>query len=228
MSGENYEILGRYREADLVGHAHPDLNSMMIGATAGAPGMFNWGTLIDAAAEAAQQGVTYKQQQDAAAASASATSASVGQSIATDAAWANAETQLALAQQGGNAQAIAAAQQIASSMAGASAAKGAGLTGDAAAKRVAAAQDASNKAAQASLAAPSDKTAAARMQAWQKVLAGVMSGGAGSSSSSGAMVKFKGESESALMKKFGGVPVWGWGVAGLGILTGIVILARRR
>lgn len=238
MRGANYEVLGRKREQDLVGHSHPSIDEMMghfhpdidhralLGA--GAPGAFNWGTLIDAAAEAANQGVQYKQQQDATAAAASASSASVAQAVATDASWANAETQLVIAQQGGNPQAIAAAQQLASAMASASAAKGATLSGDAAAKRLAAAQDASNKAAQASLASPGDKLAAARMQAWQKVLAGVAGGGSSAlSASKGDVPKFTGGG-SGLTKKIGGVPVWGWGVAGLGVLTAVVLIRRRR
>lgn len=222
MSAQDYEILGRSHGASAIGAATPD---------APKAGSFNWGTLIDAGAEAAQQGINYKQQQDAAAANAGAQAVKATKAIAADVAWANAEVQLAMAQKAGNAQAVTAAQNIASTMANASASTGAGLTGDAADKRIAAAQDAANKAAQASLAAPNDMTAAARMQAWQKVLAGVMAGGSGTTAlvpSSGPMPKYEAKGGNVFTKKLGGVPVWGWTAAAVGVTGVVVMLLRRR
>lgn len=225
MGAQDYEILGRSHSAHAIGAT--------IGAAPDVPksGAFNWGTLIDAGAEAAQQGLQYKQNQDAAAANAGAQSVKAQKAIAADVAWANAEVQLAMAQKAGNAQAVTAAQNIASTMANASATAGAGLTGDYADKRITAAQNAANSAAQASLAAPNDATAAARMQAWQKVLAGVMAGGSGTTAlvpGSGPMPKYEGKGGNPLTKKLGGVPVWGWGAAGVGVVGLLVFMIRRK
>ena len=217
MSNE-WDILGRQVVRDLE----------MLGA--GGPS-FDWSTLINAGAEAASKGIEYKQAQDAASASSADMSARGKKAIAADQAWADAETTLALAQQSKDPAKIAAAQNLASAMQTAAVAAGAGLTSDAADKRLAAAQDMATKAAQAALANTSSGAAQAKMTAWQKVLSSVAAGGASASSSaaSTAMVPHAGHGGGNFFtQKLGPLPVWGWGLVGVGTLGGIALLLRRR
>jgi len=223
MSDDNYEILGRQIVNELVGDA-------------GKPGAFDPSFLINAAAEITERGVQYKQDQDAASKAAKDVAARTQRAITADAAWAGAEATLDLAQQSGNAQQIASAQALAQAAAASALASGVGLPQDAIDKRVAAAQDGAKKAAQDSLSAPSDAAKAAKMRAWQKVAISAASAPATPSPASTAMVpagggghmRAAGGGENIFTKSYGGVPGWGWALGGAGVLTGLILLLRRR
>jgi hypothetical protein len=141
-------------------------------------GAFDFSSLINAAAEGANKGVAYKQDQDAQNKAKADAAVAAAKAIAADVNWASAEQQLDLQQHSPrpDANALAAAQSLQNAAMQASMAAGAGLSPDAQAKRVGAAQDAMTKASQASLAAPGDASKAALMRAWQKVVAGAGAG----------------------------------------------------
>lgn len=180
--------------------------------------------LIDTAAELSKRGVdTYqddqKKQKDQA-----QVAMQLQKAIAADANWANAEAMLTLANESHNASQIAPAQALQSSAMSAAMSAGTGLPSDAVAKRVAAAQDAANKAAQDALANPSDALKQATMRGWQKVLAAAGSSGTSLSPSGGGRGHVGGGNW--LTKKWGPMPVWGWGVTTLGVVTAGVLVVK--
>lgn len=224
---ESYELLGHQIVNELMGQAAP--------AAAAKPGTFDPTFLINAAAELAQGGANaYQSSQNADAARKAAATASQ-HAIASDIAWANAEQMLDIANQSKDPTKIAPAQALATSMQAASMAAGAGLSADAVAARVQAAQTAATNAASASVAAPSDIAKASMVRAWQKVASQVISGStsgaaltpAQAAANAAAISKLGGHGGSSfLTKMYGGVPLYGLVLGGMGILVGGVLLVK--
>ncbi len=212
-----YETLGRH----IVGHYEAAALQEMLGdaasspSTPGGPGAFNWSMLVNAAAEAANQGIAYDTQKKAAAAAAAASDSSAAKAIMSDAAWASAEQQLSLSP------GSAPAQALQSQAMGAAMAAGAGLSADAQGKRSYAAQKAAKDAAQGALSAPGDLAKQALSKAWQKVIAlsGSSSGAAG-----GGLVRFGGGSW--FTTKHAGLPGWAWIAGGVTIPTALILIIR--
>lgn len=221
---ESYELLGNQIVHELLGDAAP----------AAKPGSFDPTFLINAASELAQGGANaYQSSQNADAAKKAAATASQ-HAITSDISWANAEQMLDITNQSKDPAKIAPAQALATSAQAASMTAGVGLSPDAVATRVAAAQTAATNAAQASLATPSDIAKAAMMRAWQKVAAQVISGSttgaatpAQAAANAAAIAKLGGHGGSSfLTAMYGGVPLWGILLGGTGILVGGVLLVK--
>lgn len=198
-------------------------------------GAFDPTFLVNAAAGLAQGGVAAAQAKQAEDKTNKDSAAALSKSMTADASWADAETQLDLAQQSKDQTRIAAAQSLQSSTMMAALQAGQAVTGDAVAKRVQAAQDAQKKAAQDSLSNPKDGAKAARMRAWQKVAAAVVSGAGPVATQQAAAMSAasdkhehegKGGSPSFFTKQVAGLPVWGWGVGLLTLGTGTFFLVR--
>lgn len=190
---------------------------------------FDSSFLINAASELAQRGVnTYEDEQKKQKAQADA-QAQLAKAITADANWASAEAMLDLANQAKDPSRIAPAQALQSSAASKAASVGVGLPTDAVAKRVAAAQDAANKAAQDALASPKDTLKQATMRAWQKVAAQAGALSAGPLAPSGG-THGGGHHGNWLTKQWGPMPVWGWGLTAVGVVgvgALVVHLVRR-
>lgn len=210
-----------------VGPALDETEIQGIGADA-SPG-FNWGTLITAAAEAANQGVTYAETKKASEQAGRNASAAAAKAITADAAWASAEQQFDLATRSGDQGRIAPAQALQVHAAQAAQAAGAGLDVAGQMKRADAAQKALHDAASDALASPSDQAKASLSRAWQKVVAGTPSVAAGGSGGGGALVhnKYGGAGgDSWFTRKVGGVPTYAWLIGGGVALTGLILLVR--
>jgi hypothetical protein len=223
-----HEALGRQIVYEVLKAQNPDYH--IVGAGAGS---FDFSTLINAAAEAANKGIEYKQGQDAANASSAAQDDKLRKSILADASWADAETTLAIVKQSGDASKIAAAQSLANAMQSAAVSTAAGLDSDHTAKRMEAAQRAMNNASQAALSS-SSPAAQAKMAAWQKVLTSIASAPSTAlATTPDASVLARhgfggGGSSNFFTQKYGGVPVWGWAAGGAVVLTGLALVLRRR
>lgn len=224
MSFENYEILGRQIVSELQ-HGH------VVGA-APATGGFDPSFLIDAASELTKGGISSYQSSQASDAANKAAAAAAAKSVSADAGWAAAERDLDIAHQSGNAQQIASATALESAMKNAAAATAAGLTPAAQQQRAAAATKAVQNAASDSLASPNDNAKAATMRAWQLVAAQVAAGAAlapnNPAAPGSALAKHVETGGNFFVKNVGGVPVWGWTLGGAAVLTGVVLLLRRR
>ena len=206
---------------------------LLAAACAGDPdvlGAFDPKQLVSAVAEGVNQGIQYKQEQDATAAGKAASAAAAAKAIAADINWANAEQQLELVQQAKipNPTAIAAAQALQGAAMAAALSAGANLSSDAQAQRAKAAQDGTNKASQASLAAPNDSAKAALMHGWQKVLAGA----AAASPAANAALEKAGKGHHGgeswwTSPQIWGVPGWGVVVGGTVTAVGLVLLLKK-
>ncbi len=187
-------------------------------------GAFDWGSVINTAAEAANKGVQYDAQKKAEQKVASDSNVAAQKAITADAAWASAEQQLDLATQSHDMGRIAPAQALASQTMAAAMAAGAGLSADAQGKRVGAAQKAASAAAQAALSAPADAAKGALSRAWQKVTSGaIASGGTGTLDLS---KHGGGAGGNWLTSVHGGLPVWGWGIGGVTAVTLLALIIR--
>lgn len=208
---DQYEILGRQIVRELE-------RKELVG--------FDYNTIIDAADELSKAGIKSYQDSQNGGAATKANDAATAKAISADAGWAAAETQLSIAQAGGNPQQLASAQALESAARAASQANGAGLNTASQAARVNAAQNSARVAAQASLSSPNDSTKSAQMKAWQLVSAGVATPG-GMLPSSGSMTPHGGRSDgNFLTKNVGGLPVYGWVVGSAVVLTGVVLLVK--
>lgn len=209
-----------------VGPALDETEIEGIGADA-SPG-FNWGTLITAAAEAANSGVTYAEQKKASEQSGRNSAAAAAKAIIADAAWASAEQQFDLATRSGDQGRIAPAQALQVHAAQAAQAAGSGLDVAGQIKRADAAQKALHDAASDALASPNDQAKAALSRAWQKVVAGTPSVAAGGGGG-GALVHNKYGStggDSWFTRRYAGVPNYAWLIGGGVALTGLILLVR--
>ena len=202
-----------------------EVEGMMSEALGEEGGGFDYGMIVPAVSELVQKGVQTYQTQEKAKKATADDKARLDKAIAADAAWAQAETTLDLAQASPvkDASKIAAAQVVQSGAFGQAVQSGVGLTPESAGKRAAAAQKAARDAASDALASPSDATRQARMRAWQKVAAVAAAGGG---LGPGALAQRPTESGSFLTRYYAGIPVWGWGVGGVLVLTGGVLLLR--
>jgi hypothetical protein len=197
-------------------------------------GDFDPSFIVNAAAGLATGGVKAAQDKSAADKASKDSTAAAAKSLNADAAWADAETQLDLANQSKNSTQIAAAQSLQSSTMMAALQAGTGLPADAVTKRVQAAQDAQRKAAQDSLSNPKDTAKAARMRAWQKVAAAVGGGGAmmpsaGSAPGGADSHGHHGSDDqpSFFTKHVAGLPVWGWGLVITVVGAGTALLVHK-
>ncbi len=217
-----FEVLGR----QVVGEFEREVLGDAASSAAG--GGFNWGTLINAAAEAANQGVKYDADQKAQKKASADSAAALARAAAADAAWASAEQQLDLAQQSGDPGRIGPASALQSQAIQAAMAAGATLSADAQAVRAAAVRKAATAAAQAAVSSPKDTAKAALSRAWQKVAAGASFGGAGSDGAISRVPSSYGDygHESWFVKRHAGLPTYVWIGGGVTIGTGLILLLK--
>lgn len=156
--------------------------------------------------------------------------ANVQKAIAADVAWANA-IRTSLLETGSvsrDPQRILAAKTLEESAA--KDADGISLTPDGMAKRIVAAQNTARVASQASLSDPGNPAKAAAMKAWQQVLAHAQGQGSGGNygSDAAAMTLYRPPSAGTnfLTKMAGPLPVWGWGLVGVGTLVSLYALSK--
>jgi hypothetical protein len=213
---------------DMLGGLDEPTLELLGAAAASSGGGFNWGTLVDAAAEAAKQGVTYAEQKKADDAAAKNASAAALKAIAADSAWASAEQTLDIARQSGDQGRIAPAQALQVQAMQAAQAAGAGLSADAQAKRADAAQKALRDASTAALNAPGDQVKQALSRAWQKVVTSTPAPSTGSSGDAGSALALSrhGGGESWFTKKTAGLPTGVWVIGGgaVGVTALVMIL----
>jgi len=204
---------------------------------------FDWSTLINAAAEAANKGVQYSEQKKVQQKATASSAQALASSIAADAAWASAEQQLDLATQSDDATRIEPATALASQAAAASISAGSGLSADAQGKRLAAAQKAAKDAAQAALSSPvpakgttpspAAAAKAAASRAWQKVLASVSAAGAGGGDGGGGggALSLRGHKGgegggSWFTSVHAGLPTYAWIGGGAVAATALILIIR--
>lgn len=202
----------------------------ILAADAGLPGLdakFAAGALSELFSRGAQ---TYEQKQ---AEAKSRTDSAAALKTATDAvnSYVNAEANYALIEQSKDTSRITAAGLLRDSARQRLTTAAARVSPDDQAKMLKVAQDASDKAAQESLASPKDAAKAAKMAAWQKVIdllqsgppdVGKKGGGGGSrDSGGGSFVEF-------LKKRRAGAPTWAWGLGGIAVVGTVIYIARRR
>ncbi len=219
-----FEVLGEQIVGEATGRSFVGASGSGFGQSGG----FDSSFLINAASELAQRGVNEYQSNEASNKSKSEVAAQLNKALAADANWASAEAMLELANQSHDPSRVAPAQALQMSAMNAAMSAGAGLPPDAVGKRVAAAQDAANKAAQDSLANPKDSLKAATMRGWQKVVSAAASSGgaAGAAALAKGGGKFGGGGGNWLTAKFGPMPVWGWGLTTIGVVVGGVLLVK--
>jgi hypothetical protein len=180
--------------------------------------------ILSTAGEIAQSGIRAYDTQQAKNKAEAALRAQGEKVVAADAAWASAEAALFLAQKSGDAGRISAAQMVVQAAQQGAAMASSGAPPELVQKRLENAQANAQRAAAEALSAPQDATKAARAQGWQRVAQGAMSFGApfgGGYSGGGQMPSF-------LVRKFGGLPVWGWGLGTILVGTGLYFILRRR
>ena len=214
-----YEILGAQIVNEVTGIPP------VVGAGPGLDPQFG----INAAAELISRGISTHQAKEEAKQKSAATAAQLERAIAADVAWANAEVMLETASASKDPQKIAAAQSLASSSQSAAAIVGIGLAPEASAQRITKAQDTAKKAAEASYADPKNLGKAAAMRAWQKVASAVVTSTAQAPGGEQALqlANVGGTSFLDVMRRrYGGVPVWGWAVGGLGLTFGLTLFIR--
>lgn len=185
---------------------------------------FDWGGAISAAANVAKTGVEQKQAHDAADKSKRDSDTAVAKSLTADAAWANAEANLELAQ--GDATSSAAARVMQASARHDADAAAAALQGDGIGKRCKAAQDNLKTMTDAASAAPKDIAKQAKMHAWQKVVASCGPAPAEGGGESGGGKATDGSFLSLLTAKRAGLPVYLWVGGGVATLTVVLLIAR--
>lgn len=183
----------------------------------------DWNALINASASAAKTGIEQKQASDTAKKAKHDSDAAIARAIEADAAWANAEANAELAKS--DATSSAAANVIRDSARREAAAAGAALQGDGIAKRCAVARAALNRTAAAAEVAPKDIAAQAKFHAWKTVSDSCAVPAPSGGTHDGGAVPGSGFLET-LNTKRGGLPVWGWGLVGAGVLTVLGILLR--
>lgn len=213
---------------------------------------FNWGTLVSAAAEGANQGIAYDKAKKAEAAASAASDQAATRAIAADANWASSEQQLDLAQQAlaqamqdsakakdpvatSSAQAaiaaangrVAPAQALVSQAQGAAMSAGTGLPPDAQTKRVAAAAKAADSAAKAAVGDPTNGAKGALSRAWQKVMSAANAVSTPAAVSEGqALARRDGGGVSWLTAVHAGVPTYGWIIGGTAVGTALILIIR--
>lgn len=196
----------------------------------GGGGGFDWSMLIPATAEIAQKGIQTYQAKEQAGKQSAEDKAKLDKAIQADAAWANAEAVLDLANSAKDASKIAAAQTLQQSAYAQAMAAGAGLSPASAGKRTAADQQAASDAAQDALSNPKDLAKQAKMRAWQKVVAVASAAAQPTPADQAAAAKYSrehgGGGGSFLTKYHAGVPMWGWLVGGTVGVTGLGLLIR--
>ena len=213
-----YELLGQQMVNEVMGADAPP-------AKPGFDAQFG----INAAAELLSRGIATHENKEAAKKAAADTKAAGDRAIQADVAWANAEVMLETASNQKDPQKIMAAQMLAQSAQQAALSAGIGMPTEALARRISAANDAAKKAAEASYAASSNPGLKAAMNAWAKVAAAVSTQAAQSAAGNQALILASGGGN-FLTKKYGPLPLWGWGVAGLGTATvlGLVVKMLRK
>ncbi len=182
---------------------------------------FDLKSLISAASELSQKGVDYYQSNQADDKKKKDQAVFLGKAIAADAAWADAEQQLALVNPR-NAVQLAAAQALQQQASADAMNAGYGLDSDTVSKRVAAAQKAAKAAASDSMANPGNEQKAALMRAWQKVASrAAVSPSSGGDSGGGGSLAHGGHGTGAswLTKHWGPLPVYGWIGVGVGTIA---------
>jgi len=210
----DYDVLGKQIVSELE-------SAEILGASFGG---FDVASLFNAAGEIVNKGIDYKQSQDAAAKTKADQGTALAKAIAADAAWANAEQVLDIANQSKDANRIAAAQALQQSDSSEAMNAGTSQDSDSTSKRVEAAQNALNNASQNSVSNPNDKAKAALVRAWQKVVsrAAVAPSGGGN-----PLSHFGGSGGTSWFTKVhGGIPTWGWMAGGAVTLTGLILLIR--
>lgn len=208
---------------DLVGEAVvKEMSSGPIG--------FDFSALANPLASVAQTAVQQHQADEAKSKAAHDSQAALDSSVSADAQWAQAEANLEMSKV--DPTAYAAAKVVCDSARQSAMQAGAALQGDGVPKRCKAAQSALEKAAEAAEGDPKNKSKQAQMHGWQTVAASCGSGGGGGSGTpDAAIVKYHGgHGGSFLTSVHGGLPVWGWGLVGVGSLTvlGLLIHAMRK
>jgi hypothetical protein len=219
-----FDVIGRQALAELLGDSAP---------AGGSSGGLDATFLSNAAAELLNRGVQTEQNKKTAQASSKNDADTLSKAQSADGNWAAALVALDQAQQGKDAQAISAATVLSQSAQSQVLTVGTGLSDAGKKKRLQSAQDNAQRAASDSLNSPSDKVKMAKMKAWQQVASTVaaLAGGAaalpGMPGADSAIDKHGGgHGGSFLTRNYAGVPAWGWGVGGAGILTGLIMLIR--
>ncbi len=184
---------------------------------------FDYGGLASGVLNVAQTGVEQYQKSDAEDKAKTAKTTAISKSIAADVAWANAEAQVVLAAVSPTA--LASAQTVLAVAKQDAQTAAAALDDDGMAKRCKAAQDALKAAANAAASAPNDLAKQVKMRAWQKVADAC---GSSSSSDSSSDKPKNGESGfgSFFTSMHGGLPVWGWGLVGVGGVAALVLIVK--
>ncbi len=222
MARHYYDILGEQVLGEIAaGGARPVVGTDEVGV--------DYGALVSAAANIAQTGIAQdKAKKDEAKAKADAEKAksdsavAVSKSISADAEWANAEANAELAAP--DASAGAAARIMRDSAKSNALAAGAVLQGDGIAKRCKAAHDTLVKVAEAATASPKDIAKLAKFHGWQKVTEACGAPPATPTDTPEAVVKHAGGSW--ITAKHAGLPVYGWGLVGVGSLTALMLIIR--
>lgn len=219
-----YDVLGQH----VIGEDEAERTAFnLLGAGFGSESGFNADFLINAASEVTKRGVATYQESEAAKKSAAEIEAQTQQTIAADRAWANAEVELELAQQAKSPARVSAAQALVSSASSEAMSAGIGLPPAAVKKRAAAINEGIKLAANAVLSDPKNTTRQAYVRAWRKIASEVAA--ASVSSSGGGGAKFGGGGAGNFLTKMAGpLPVWGWGVAAVAALAGVVLIAKMR
>lgn len=189
---------------------------------------FDWGALVNATAGVIKTGVEQKQAGDAEKKAKSDSDAAVAKAINADAQWQNAEANLELAQKDAVAKAAATIQR--NRWYAEATTAGAALQGDGILKRCKAANDAMSNAMSAASAAPKDIAKQAKLHAWQKVVSACEAvpkpaTDSGDKPADTALVKTE-SSGSWITAKKAGLPVWGWGLVGVGGLGALILVIR--
>lgn len=203
--GFDYEIIGRQAVANVI---------------AGDTG-FDTNFIVNALAEGTKRGVgEYQSRQDADKAKKDSAE-QLRRAIGADAAWADAEVMVALAQPNQKDAATAIRDSARS------AALAIKLSGDAQGKRVDAAQSKASDANKASYAAPNDPIARAKAHAWQVIAAAVSANAQAAIVPQGdAKPSFMQSMPSFLARRVGPLPVWGWGLTIVGGGTALALLVK--
>lgn len=211
-----YDLLGQQMVNEVMGQAPP--------AKPGFDAQFG----INAAAELLSRGIATHENKQAAQKAAAESKAAGDRAIQADVSWANAEIMLETANLSKDPQKILSAQALVQSAQQNAINASYGLPTDALARRISTANDMAKKAAEASYEDSGNAGKAAAMRAWAKISAAVSAFAAQSPGGALALQQVgRGSSFLDFMKrKYGGVPVWGWTVGGLGVATGLSLVIR--
>ncbi|MES2179844.1 MAG: hypothetical protein V4550_18430 [Gemmatimonadota bacterium] len=189
-------------------------------------GAFDYGGLVKGLANVAATGIEQKQAADAADKSKKDSESAVQKSIGADQEWANAEANLELATI--DPTATAASRVMRDSKKAVAIVAGASLQGDGIGKRCKAAQDALVAAASDASKSPKDIAKQAKFKGWKVVTDAC--GAPPTAEVTAAVEKAehggKHGSGSWITSVHGGLPVWGWGLVGVGSLTAITLIMR--